>query len=156
MFGGGLKLLQVRMKLGPKLSDSNDLNLPNFFSNILCSHLTPIFKSFLNDFCYLNRSNKIRHLVFYSIIINITCLKQELRFAMNFFRRKRSEPTPSIQEAMRMTGLSEAELERRFLEHLIQQGKNPFKDLPCEYRSQMEEEYPDLLELVKRKFGRTY
>ena len=67
------------------------------------------------------------------------------------FGKKKHVPTP--EEVMKMTGMSENELTRRFLEHLIQQGKNPFKDLPAHMRREVEEKYPDLLELARRKFG---
>ncbi len=66
---------------------------------------------------------------------------------------KRKKPVPSIEEAMKSTGLSRDELERRFIEHLIQQGKNPFKDLPQELHQECEQKYPDLLKLCREKFG---
>lgn len=36
------------------------------------------------------------------------------------------KPVPPPEEAMAMTGTSEDELARRFIEYLIEQGKNPF------------------------------
>jgi hypothetical protein len=60
-------------------------------------------------------------------------------------------PTPEM--VMQETGLSEDELTRRFMEHLIQAGKDPFKDLPSPFRQESEQKYPDLLDLVQRKFS---
>lgn len=60
-------------------------------------------------------------------------------------------PTPEM--VMQETGLSEDGLTRRFMEHLIQAGKDPFKDLPSPYRQESEQKYPDLLDLVQRKFS---
>ena len=60
---------------------------------------------------------------------------------------------PSPEEAMRRTGLSEDELTRRFMEHLIQQGKNPFEDMPEHLLRDAETKFPDLVQLARRKFG---
>jgi len=62
-------------------------------------------------------------------------------------------PVPSPEEVMAETGMSEDELTRRFLEHLIQQGKNPFKDLPQHFLRDAENKFPDLVQLARRKFG---
>lgn len=59
----------------------------------------------------------------------------------------------SPEEVMRKTGMSEDELTRRFLEHLIQQGKNPFKDMPQHFLQDAENKFPDLVLLARRKFG---
>ena len=40
------------------------------------------------------------------------------------------KPVPSTDQVLAKTGMSEAQLTRRFLEHLIEEGKNPFEDLP--------------------------
>lgn len=53
---------------------------------------------------------------------------------------------------MRQTGMSEDELTRRFLEHLIQEGKNPFLDLPEHFRREVEVKFPDLMVLARQKF----
>jgi len=45
---------------------------------------------------------------------------------------------PSPEEAMRKTGMSEDELTRRFMEHLIQQGKNPFENISQVFRFETE------------------
>jgi len=63
------------------------------------------------------------------------------------------KPVPSPEEVMAKTGMSEDELTRRFLEHLIQQGKNPFKDIPQHFLRYAEKKFPDLVELSRRKFG---
>jgi hypothetical protein len=49
--------------------------------------------------------------------------------------------------------MSEDELTRRFLEYLIQQGKNPFEGLPGSFLQEAQREFPDLLELARRRFG---
>lgn len=63
------------------------------------------------------------------------------------------EVVPTPEEVMQKTGMSEDELTRRFLEHLIQSGKNPFKGLPEQFRRECEQKYPDLLDLARRKLG---
>jgi len=63
------------------------------------------------------------------------------------------KPVPSPEEVMAKTGMSEDELLRRFMEHLIQQGKNPFKDVPQHFLRDAEKKFPDLVELARRKFG---
>lgn len=63
------------------------------------------------------------------------------------------ETIPSPEEAMRRTGMSEDELTRRFMEHLIQQGKNPFEDMPDYLLRDAEKKFPDLVQLARRKFG---
>lgn len=60
-------------------------------------------------------------------------------------------PTPEM--VMHETGIPEDELTRRFMEHIIQAGKDPFEDLPSQYRQESEQKYPDLVELVQRKFS---
>lgn len=62
------------------------------------------------------------------------------------------EPVPLPEDVMAKTGMSEAELTRRFMEHLIQQNKNPFKEMPEQMLRDAEREYPDLVELAQRKF----
>ena len=58
---------------------------------------------------------------------------------------------------MKKTGMTEDELTRRFLEHLIREGKNPFvdNDMPASIWREFEEKYPDLIELAEKKFGRS-
>lgn len=63
------------------------------------------------------------------------------------------KPVPSPEEVMVKTGMSEDELTRRFMEHLIQQGKNPFKEIPAQMLRDAERKFPDLAELARRKFG---
>ncbi len=63
------------------------------------------------------------------------------------------KPIPSIEEAMVKTGMSEDELTRRFMEHLIHQGKNPFKEMPDHMLRDAEQKFPDLVQLARRKFG---
>lgn len=63
------------------------------------------------------------------------------------------KPYPSPEEFMAETGMSENELTRRFMEHLIQQGKNPFKDMPAQILHDAEKKFPDLAELARREFG---
>jgi len=63
------------------------------------------------------------------------------------------KPVPSPEEVMRRTGMSEDELTRRFMEHLIQQGKNPFEDVPDHFLRDAEKKFPDLVRLARRKFG---
>jgi len=46
------------------------------------------------------------------------------------YLRDIEKPVPSPEEVMAKTGMTEDELTRRFMEHLIQQGKNPFEDMP--------------------------
>ncbi len=60
---------------------------------------------------------------------------------------------PSVEQAKRMTGMSEDELTRRFMEHLIQQGKNPFADMPDHMLRDAEMKFPDLVQLARRKFS---
>jgi hypothetical protein len=62
-------------------------------------------------------------------------------------------PVPTPEEAMAQTGLSEHELTRRFLEHLIHEGKDPFAGIPEHFLRQAERDFPDLLDLARRKFG---
>ena len=64
---------------------------------------------------------------------------------------EKAVPTPEM--VMQETGLSEDELTRRFMEHLIQVGKNPFEELPDQFHQESEQKYPDLLGLVQRKFS---
>lgn len=61
---------------------------------------------------------------------------------------------PSVERTMRMTGMSEDELTHHFVEHLIQQGKNPFAEMPENILKDMEEKFPDLVQLARRKFGK--
>jgi len=63
------------------------------------------------------------------------------------------ETIPSPEEVMRKTGMSEDELTRRFMEHLIQRGKNPFEDMPEHFLQDAERKFPDLVQLARRKFG---
>jgi len=63
------------------------------------------------------------------------------------------KPVPSPEEVMAKTGMSEDELTRRFMEHLIQQGKNPFKEMPEQMLRDAARKFPDLAELARRKFG---
>jgi hypothetical protein len=63
------------------------------------------------------------------------------------------KPVPSPEEVMAKTGMSEDELTRRFMEHLIQEGKNPFKEMPEQMLRDAEKKFPDLSELARRKFG---
>jgi len=63
------------------------------------------------------------------------------------------KPVPSPGEVMAKTGMSEDELTRRFMEHLIQQGKNPFKEMPEHMLRDAEQKFPDLVQLARRKFG---
>jgi len=72
-----------------------------------------------------------------------------------FNRKRKNRTVPTPEEVMRKHGMSEDELTRRFLEHLIEQRKNPFLDLPEQFRREVEEKYPDLLALAKRKFDKT-
>jgi hypothetical protein len=64
------------------------------------------------------------------------------------------KPVPSPEDVMRTYGMSEDELTRRFLEHLIEEGKNPFVDLPERFIMETEQKYPDLLALARDKFPR--
>ena len=63
------------------------------------------------------------------------------------------KPVPSPEEVMAKTGMSEDELTRRFMEHLIQQGKNPFKEMPEKMLRDAQRKFPDLADLARRKFG---
>lgn len=65
---------------------------------------------------------------------------------------ERAVPTP--EEVMRRTGMSEEELTRQFLLHLIQKGKNPFADMPEKYLKEALEKYPDIIDLARKKFGK--
>ena len=65
----------------------------------------------------------------------------------------RKATVPAVEQAKRMTGMSEDELTRRFMEHLIQQGKNPFSDMPDHMLRDAEMKFPDLVQLARRKFG---
>jgi hypothetical protein len=64
-----------------------------------------------------------------------------------------SVPTIEIEEAKRLTGLSERELTRMFIEKLLKEGKNPFADMPPELLRYDQQEFPDLVELARKKFG---
>jgi len=59
----------------------------------------------------------------------------------------------SPEQVMKETGLSEDELARQFTEHLINQGKNPFKDVPENFLNYAKEKFPDLVNLARQKFG---
>ena len=63
-------------------------------------------------------------------------------------------PIPSPEDVMARTGMSERELTRRFMEHLIQAGKNPFAEMSGDMLRNAEQDFPDLVELAQRKFGR--
>jgi hypothetical protein len=67
--------------------------------------------------------------------------------------RGQTRPVSSPEEVMRKTGMSEEELTRRFMEHLIQQGKNPFNEMPEHFLRDAEKKFPDLIELARQKFG---
>lgn len=69
------------------------------------------------------------------------------------YLRGEEKPIPSPKEVMAKTGMSEDDLTRRFMEHLIQQGKNPFKEMPGQMLRDAEGKFPDLAELARRKFG---
>jgi len=62
-------------------------------------------------------------------------------------------PVPSPEDVMANTGMSEHELTRRFMEHLIQAGKDPFAEISGDMLRDAEEEFPDLAQLARRKFG---
>jgi hypothetical protein len=62
-------------------------------------------------------------------------------------------PIPSVEQAKRTTGMSEDELTRRFMEHLIQQGLNPFAEMPKSMLRDANMKFPDLVQLARRKFG---
>jgi acetylornithine deacetylase/succinyl-diaminopimelate desuccinylase-like protein len=62
-------------------------------------------------------------------------------------------PIPSPEDVMAKTGMSEHELTRRFMEHLIQAGKDPFAEMSGDMLSDAEEKFPDLVQLARRKFG---
>ena len=62
-------------------------------------------------------------------------------------------PVPSPEDVMAKTGISEHELTRRFMEHLIQAGKDPFAEMSGDMLRGAEEEFPDLAQLARRKFG---
>ncbi len=62
-------------------------------------------------------------------------------------------PVPSPEDFMAKTGMSEHELTRRFMEHLIREGKNPFDGMPEEMVRASEKDFPDLFQLARRKFG---
>jgi hypothetical protein len=64
------------------------------------------------------------------------------------------KPVHSPGEVMRKHGMSEDELTRRFLDHLIEEGKNPFVDLPEHFLKDVEQKYPDLLAFAREKFYR--
>ena len=85
-------------------------------------------------------------------------------FFKSLFSRKQNAPkapshfpdgTPTPEEVMRQTGMSEDELTRLFMEHLIQEGKDPFAGMPEHMRRQSEEQYPDLAALARKRFGST-
>lgn len=90
---------------------------------------------------------KIKYISFRSSLKNI-----KARGDREGGTRRKAVPTP--EEVMQKTGMSEDELTRRFLEHLIQSGKNPFMDMPEQVRLQVEEKFPDLLDLTRKKFGK--
>lgn len=64
-----------------------------------------------------------------------------------------AKPVPTLEEAKAMTGMSEEALTRRFMEHLIERGKNPFEGMPKHLLRDAEQKYPDLVQLARRKFG---
>jgi hypothetical protein len=70
-----------------------------------------------------------------------------------FKSKKKENAVPSIEDAMRQTGLSEAQLERLFLEDLFQRGVNPFSDAPDSVRLSLERKHPDLVARAKKQFG---
>jgi len=70
------------------------------------------------------------------------------------FRQKRSDkPVLTPEQVMRATGLSERELTKKFMEHLIEQGKNPFTDMPEPILRKAHADFPDLAEIARKKFG---
>lgn len=69
------------------------------------------------------------------------------------YLRDVEKPVASPEEVMAKTGMSENELTRRFMEHLIQQDKNPFKEMPEQMLRDAEKKFPDLVQLARRKFG---
>jgi hypothetical protein len=54
---------------------------------------------------------------------------------------------------MAKTGISEHELTRRFMEHLIRSGKDPFAEMSGDMLRDAEKDFPDLVQLARRKFG---
>jgi hypothetical protein len=72
-----------------------------------------------------------------------------------FTRKRKEKPVPSVEEAMRLTGMSAVQLERLFLEDLLAHGDDPFADAPDHIRISLEKKYPDLAARAKRKFGRS-
>ena len=54
---------------------------------------------------------------------------------------------------MEKTGLSEDELTRMFMIELIKNGKNPFDGMPKEFLDQAKQNYPDIVDLAKKKFA---
>jgi len=61
-------------------------------------------------------------------------------------------PVLSPEDAMAKFGMSEHELTRRFMEHLIHEGKDPFEGMPENMLRESEKEFPDLFQLARRKF----
>jgi hypothetical protein len=57
-------------------------------------------------------------------------------------------PVPPPEDVMAKTGMSEHELTRRFMEHLIRERKNPFDGMPKDMVRASEKEFPDLFQLA--------
>ncbi len=87
-----------------------------------------------------------------SIRSSVRALILKMCGAKNYLDAEK-KPVPSPEEVMQKTGMSEDELTRLFIEHLIQQGKDPFKDMPEHFYRDAEKKYPDLVQLARRKFG---
>ena len=62
-------------------------------------------------------------------------------------------PLPAPADVMAKTGMSEHELSRRFMEHLLKEGNDPFAGLPDDVLRDSEKEFPDICELARRKSG---
>ncbi|MEN8131902.1 MAG: hypothetical protein ABFS45_17305 [Pseudomonadota bacterium] len=79
----------------------------------------------------------------------------EFRAKLGRFPKPSEDAPPAVQLewGLRETGMTETELTRDFMLHLIDQGKNPFEGMPERLLTDARRDYPDIVERAYTKFG---
>jgi hypothetical protein len=84
---------------------------------------------------------------------SLNWLSRRARASLRKIKKRRRSPVPTLEEAMRLTGMGEEELTQRFMIYLLESGKNPFAGMSDNMLKEAKEKYPDIVDLARRKFG---
>jgi hypothetical protein len=138
---------RFRLQIKPRISVlvlQTRIQFPSENPEQIADRVAPLLKYQLPPNMPLQEQEKVRKEI--RVLILDECgVKRE--------PRPKTKSVPSPEEVMKQTDMSEDELTRRFMEHLIQQGKNPFEEMPEHVLRNAEHKFPDLVELARRKFG---